>query len=447
VTGSTLAGKKAWFMFGDKILAVGAGISSTNSVNIETIIENRKLNAAGSNTLTVNGTAQSSTVGASLALSAVNWAHLAGSVTGSDIAWYFPDAPAVTALREARTGSWSQVYSAGSTTAYTNNFLSLALSHGSNPTAGAYSYVILPNRSTAQAAAYAASPTVAVLERSTAAIAVRDTALGLVGADFWADASKTVNMDGAAYLTSDKKAAVLTQEADGVLKISVADPTQANTGTINIEIARKAGVAVAVDSGVTVTQLSPTIKLAVNVNGSAGKSYTASFKLIRTASLGSSADAYVRDGTYAATNYGSTATMVIKNDATSYARQGYVKFDLSSLGGSTITGATLKLGARALGQTTAMSNNIYLVADGWTESGITWNARPAEMSLLGSWTVPALNTYATLDVTSSVSSAFSGDKVVSFRIDGAANYGANGWVEYATKENTTVKPVLEVSYY
>jgi hypothetical protein len=44
--GSTLTAKKSWFMFDDEVVALGAGIHSTDSRTIETTIENRMLNTA-----------------------------------------------------------------------------------------------------------------------------------------------------------------------------------------------------------------------------------------------------------------------------------------------------------------------------------------------------------------------------------------------------------------
>jgi hyaluronate lyase len=56
----TLTAKKSWFMFDNEIVALGAGITSTESAAIETTVENRRI--AGSNTLTVNGVAQPATL-------------------------------------------------------------------------------------------------------------------------------------------------------------------------------------------------------------------------------------------------------------------------------------------------------------------------------------------------------------------------------------------------
>lgn len=285
VTGTSLKAKKSWFLFGDKLLAVGAAINSGSGRAIETIVENRKLNAEGSNALTVNGTLKPIDNGWSEAMTGVRWAHLAGSVPGADIGYHFPDAPAVNGLRQLRSGSWSSLSSAESPTLVSNSFLSLALPHGINPSAGTYSYVLLPQRSADQVAAYADRPTVTVLARTTDLLAARDSEQGLVGANFLTNTSKTLSLNGAPYLITSTKASILTQEVGEMLSLSVADPTQANTaasataGLIAVEIKRDAAELLAADAGVTVTQLSPSIKLSVNVDKAGGKSFTARFRL------------------------------------------------------------------------------------------------------------------------------------------------------------------------
>ncbi|TFW16805.1 polysaccharide lyase family 8 super-sandwich domain-containing protein [Duganella callida] len=447
VTGSTLSGKKAWFLFGDRSVALGAGIASSGGASVETIVENRKLNSAGDNALTVNGAAKPTSAGWSESMNAVSWAHLAGSVAGSDIGYYFPDAPAVSGLRESRSGAWSDINTGGSTASVSNNYLSLALQHGANPTAGVYSYVLLPNRSAAQTAAYAAAPTVSVLERSTSASAAADSALGLTGAVFWNDASKTVSQAGQPLLTSDRKAVMVMQQNGTDLQISVADPTQANTAGINVEINRSAGALVMADPGVTIVQLSPTIKFKVATSGSAGKSYAARFTLNTIKTLAPVADAYVRDGTYAATNYGATTSMVLKKDSAGYYRKGFLKFDLSAVSG-TVDSARLVLSTSAIGQTTAMTTNLMLAnTDSWTETALNWNNAPGSGTLLASWSAPALNTAVQADITGAVSATLAGDKVMSLVLDLDSNYGSNGWVEYATRENgnSALRPQLIIT--
>lgn len=291
--GGRLQGKKAWFLFGDRIVAVGSAISAISASSsgdgkdmskgaagaVETIVENRKLNGRGDNLLTVNGVRQAAGMGWSQALPATRWAHLAGSVPGADIGYVFPDAPTVMGLRETRTGLWRDINVEGSTKPVSASYLSLALPHGAHPADGAYSYILLPGRSAQQVAAFAAANPVRIAERSAGATAVRDSALGLTGLVFWEDAARTVKLNGRPYLSSDRRAALVLQEQGNKLRLAVADPTQENSQFIHLELHRAAKAVLSHDPAVTVQQLSPTIKMTVAVHGSAGKSYQASFEL------------------------------------------------------------------------------------------------------------------------------------------------------------------------
>jgi hypothetical protein len=94
--------------------------------------------------------------------------------------------------------------------------------------------------------------------------------------------------------------------------------------------------------------------------------------------LTTSTAAYVRGGTYAGTNFGSATTLVVKNStAADSIRYSYLKFDLSSV--STINSAKLRLNGK-LSDTTVASlvTEIYNASStSWTESGLTWNNKPA----------------------------------------------------------------------
>ncbi|WP_207953266.1 polysaccharide lyase family 8 super-sandwich domain-containing protein [Paenibacillus agricola] len=272
--GQSLTAKKSWFMFDDEIVALGSGITSTDGVTAETIAENRRISSNGNNALTVNGVAKSTALGWTENMTGVNYIHLAGSVTGSDIGYYFPGSTTITGLREARTGNWKEIdgNTTTSTTPYTNNFLSLGFNHGVNPTNANYSYAISPNKTNAQVSAYASNPNFTILENSTDAQAVKENGLNIVGVNFWNDIIKTVGL-----ITSDRKASVMTKESANDLEVSVSDPTQAGRDTINIEINKSATSLIAVDSGIIVTQLSPTIKLSVSTIGANGKTFKAKF--------------------------------------------------------------------------------------------------------------------------------------------------------------------------
>ena len=83
--GSTLVAKKSWFMFDREIVCLGAGVTSTDGRTIETVVENRRLAAAGTNAFVVNGSAMPTNLGWSATVTNLTWAHLSGSPAGAGI--------------------------------------------------------------------------------------------------------------------------------------------------------------------------------------------------------------------------------------------------------------------------------------------------------------------------------------------------------------------------
>lgn len=275
--GRTLEGKKSWFMFDDEIVALGAGISSSDGIATETIVENRKLNPAGDNTLTVNGATKPSTLGWAETATDVSTVHLAGSVAGSDVGYYFPGGATVNGLREQRSGNWKQLNSSSewaNTAPITRNFLSLSLDQGTNPSNAEYSYVLLPGKTSTEVSSYAASPSISILENTASVQAVRENDLNLTGINFWKNESTT-----AGGVTSDKKASVMVSETADSIELSVADPTQKNAGFIYLELDTAVTGLIAKDAAVTVLQYTPTLKLKVNVQNAGGNDFGAKFSL------------------------------------------------------------------------------------------------------------------------------------------------------------------------
>ena len=272
---STLTAKKSWFMFDNEIVALGAGITSSDNRSIETVIDSHKLNGAGTNALLLNEVARPVTVPWSATSVKVSWAHLAGNVLGADVGYYFPQPVALKGLRETRTNSWFEINAKrGSTNRYAHHYLTLWFDHGSNPVNASYSYVLLPNKTPDEVASYAAAPDISVLENSPRAQAVRENRLNATAVNFWNDGPATVG-----DITVDKKSAVITQTTGREFEVAVSDPTQANTKTINVEFARGVAGTLSADPGVTVTALTPRLKLAVNVNNAGGRTFRARFQL------------------------------------------------------------------------------------------------------------------------------------------------------------------------
>ncbi|WNR42868.1 polysaccharide lyase family 8 super-sandwich domain-containing protein [Paenibacillus roseipurpureus] len=264
---SNLTGKKSWFMFDNEIVNLGAGISSSIGQSVETTIENAKLTDAADNTLTVGGVVKSSALGWNETMSGTSYIHLTGNATGSDIGYYFPTTETVKGLRESRTSSWQAMDSKAGSTLYTRNFLNLWIDHGMDPSNQSYAYVTLPNKSASQTAVYAANPDVTILENSSSAQGVKETSLNITGINFWNDITKTVG-----GITSNKKASVMVKETATQIEVVVSDPTQKNTGSIQIDLNQSVASVSSKDTEITVSQLN-TVKMIVNVSGSKGKSF------------------------------------------------------------------------------------------------------------------------------------------------------------------------------
>ncbi|MDN3018457.1 polysaccharide lyase family 8 super-sandwich domain-containing protein [Paenibacillus sp. BSR1-1] len=270
LTGSSLQGKKSWFMFDDEIVALGADISSTNESKVETIIENRQLNDHGDNKLIVNGKEKLNQLGDSETLNNVKWAHLEGNVQSSNIGYYFPESTSLYGLRESRTGSWNEINNGGSSESITRNYLSLAFDHGSKPTNASYSYVLLPNKDVTQTERYSSNPNISVLANTSAVQAVREKTLGITAANFF----KAETVD---FITVQSPASVMVQEDSKGLTLSVSDPTQKQDKVI-LEL-NKTGLDIdKKDETITVLQTSPTLKVEVNVAGSTGTTHSIKFK-------------------------------------------------------------------------------------------------------------------------------------------------------------------------
>ncbi|MEH7503566.1 polysaccharide lyase 8 family protein [Neobacillus drentensis] len=271
VTGSSLQGKKSWFMFDNEIVALGSDITSEDNRKVETIVENRQLRDTGDNQLTVNGETKSSSLGWSEPMENVKWAHLDGNVQNSGLGYYFPKSASIFGLRESRTGAWSEINRGGQTQAITRNYLSLAFDHGTNPEAASYSYVLLPNKNKEDVKSYSQNPNVTILSNTKNVHSVKETTLGITAANFFA--AGTADM-----ITSENPSSVMVKEEKGELTLSVSDPTQKQDKVI-IELDKTGTSVISKDDTVHVLQTSPTIKVEVNVAGAIGKSHVVKFQV------------------------------------------------------------------------------------------------------------------------------------------------------------------------
>lgn len=155
-------------------------------------------------------------------------------------------------------------------------------------------------------------------------------------------------------------------------------------------------------------------------------------------SVAASADAYVRDGTYAAINYGTVNILDVKKDATSYNRDAFLRYNVASLAGSGLV--QLQLTPTIVNTSTTATFTIEFVAnDTWTETGVTWNTKPAGSGVvLGQLQLSGLQVGVpvNIDITDQVLAEAAGDGMISIRIRPEVA-GSLTNVTFASREHAT----------
>lgn len=194
--GSTLQARKSWFCVEDAVICLGAGITCTDGVPVETVVDNRNLGEGGTQTF-VRGR---------------GWAHLEGHG-----GWVVPYG-ALRTLREDRTGAWSDINTTSTTERATRGWQTLWLDHGTDPTDAGYLYVLLPGASRHSVAARAADRHwLSVLTNDSARQAVHIRSLGLTAATFWQAGT-------AGPLTASAGASVLVRRRGRTATLCVSEP-------------------------------------------------------------------------------------------------------------------------------------------------------------------------------------------------------------------------------
>lgn len=275
---SDLTAKKSWFTLGDQVVALGADIAATTSTEVHTTVENRKLQSGSTNAIWTNGSPAGTSGNWAQNVSGVRTLLVGGDAQETNVGYYFPSNTSLQLEQETRSGAWSDIDGRSGTPTATINrpYATAVITHGTAPTSGGYAYVMLPGVTLAQLADYSAFPAVEVIANNGNVQAVKDASRGVVAVNFWAAGTQTADI-----ITTSTRSSVVVEEKNGVLSVAAAHPLQTATGTVQVELARSAASLITADPRITVTQLSPTIKLTIDVGGAGGASLLASFQLTK----------------------------------------------------------------------------------------------------------------------------------------------------------------------
>lgn len=276
VYADSLRARKSYFMFDNEIVCLGSGITNKGfDIPTITTVENRKLKEDKSNQITIDGKVADLSEEKEIK---AGWLHLEGNTdTGSDLGYYFPGSPSLRARVTEQTGSFHAIKGdlKEETEPAVRQYFECWFDHGTEPAGETYSYVLLPGMSADQVAAYSAAPEIEILENSEKVQAVKEKNLKLWAADFWTD--ETITVDG---VTCKNKASVMMEEANGVLTISVSDPTWLNTDTIELAIEGRNGTEVLESHEKAAARLeNGKILLSVSAEGLCGSGVTVKIKV------------------------------------------------------------------------------------------------------------------------------------------------------------------------
>lgn len=215
------SGKKGYFFFDDEMVALGAGIASTNAAPIHTTLNQSQ--AVGEVLVDghpiADGTTQ--TTG--------RWAY------NDNIGYVFPNPTEFQVQRETKTGAWSDVISGSSTTPMTKPIFSIWLDHGAKPSNASYQYIVLPDKNVDEVSNYASDNPVSILSNTSSVQAVRHQSLGIAELLFYQPGTVTVR-DGLT-VTVDQPAMVILDESTAPTRISVANPETPGI-TVNVTLDR-----------------------------------------------------------------------------------------------------------------------------------------------------------------------------------------------------------------
>ena len=223
--------RKAWFFFDREMIALGAGISSTDTPPVHTSINQSLLLGPVS---VATGTAAAPVVKDFAPGTALSSPPL--WILHDSIGYVFPPQtnpkPSVVSLTSGKqSGNWKRINNTESADNVNKDIFHLWIDHGVKPAAHDYQYVAVMGVNAADLSAYISSPPITILANTANLQAARHQVLGVTQAVFYAAGSLAVA--GRYTLSPDRACMVLAQETANGLSLAVSDPRH---GTANLII-------------------------------------------------------------------------------------------------------------------------------------------------------------------------------------------------------------------
>lgn len=220
------AARKAWFFFDDEVVCLGAGITSTATVPVNTTINQCTL-VGGKATVSANGQVSEVAMGEYAYDNNLNWAW------HNNIGYVFPDGGNIFLLNQSRSGSWYDINTTASKTVMKKNVFTLGFNHGQSPKDDTYAYIVVPNKSSAAEMVAYPMDNIEILANTDSMQVVRNKKLGVWEFIFYQGATFT---HGELSIKVNKGCALLFKDIEKPsVQFHIADPAQTQS-KITVEV-------------------------------------------------------------------------------------------------------------------------------------------------------------------------------------------------------------------
>ncbi len=204
--------KKAWFIFNDQIICLGAGISSESGIPLATTVKQTFLNGK-----VIVKTDSEKTIPAESAESlSPRW------ILHDGAGYYFPNGGNLKLETKTVTGSWNRVALMYKDEPIKAGIFKLWFEHSPNPDGQTYAYCIVPQASANKMRQMEVAPTFKILSND-ANIQSVISADGNIGGIVFYHAGKAKLLGG---IETDQPCVLMVKREGNRLAVSVSDPTQ-----------------------------------------------------------------------------------------------------------------------------------------------------------------------------------------------------------------------------
>lgn len=218
--------KKAWFFFDREVVALGAGINSSEAEHVVTTVNQCWSN--GKVALLQNGTINSD--GNSNFSGNIDW------VWHDSIGYFFPNKSQVFISNTTQTGSWARINAKDSKEEVAGKVFKMWIDHGTQPSEGSYSYITVAGINVSDMQQYDAAG-IKIIANSDSVQAVQHAGLKMLQVIFYKPcAVATANI----VVSADQPCIVLLKDVDALNSLYIADPTQ-QYKQITISLVKRAG--------------------------------------------------------------------------------------------------------------------------------------------------------------------------------------------------------------